>query len=114
MPAKVSKEALTPSNREALDQLVRQLRSRYAERLKRVVLYGYRNRGPRGSDLDVLVVLEGMKDRFIEMGHIQKITGPINLKEDILITAIPVDTIYLEEQRESNFFASILKDGLVL
>ena len=114
MPAKVSKGALTPSEREVLDQLVRQLRSQYAERLNRVILYGYRNRGPQGSDLDVLVVIEGMKDRFVALGHIQKIIGPINLNNDILITAIPVDTVYLEEQRESNFFAGILKDGLIL
>ena len=114
MPAKVSKGTLTPSEREALDRLVRQLRSQYAERLNRVILYGYRNRGPQGSDLDVLVVIEGMKDRKVEMGHIQRMTAPFTLNENILITAIPVDTVYLEEQHESNFFAGILKDGLIL
>jgi predicted nucleotidyltransferase len=114
MPQKVSKEALTVSDRQALNQVVKALQRLYAERLKQVILYGHKSRGKRGSDLDVLVVIEGIRDRFVEMTRIQKITGPITVDEDILITAIPVDAAYLESQRETSFFAAIIQDGIVL
>ncbi|MBI3812131.1 MAG: nucleotidyltransferase domain-containing protein [Nitrospirae bacterium] len=113
-PQKVSKETLTVSDRQALDQLVKALRRLYAGRLKQVILYGHRSRGKRGSDLDVLVVVEGISDRFVEMSRIHQITGPITVEEDILITAIPVDAAYLETQRETSFFAAILQEGIEL
>jgi hypothetical protein len=114
MPKKVSREGLTASDRQALDILMRSLRRLYADRLLRVILYGHKTRRTSGADLDVLVVIEGIADRFVEMSRIHQITGPITVEEDILITAIPVDAAYLESQRESSFFAAILQDGIVL
>ena len=114
MSQKISKEALSASDHQALDQLMDQLRMLYTERLQQVILYGHKSRGKRGSDLDVLVVIEGISDRFVEMTRIQKITGPITVEEDILITAIPVDAAFLKAQRETSFFAAILQDGIVL
>ncbi len=114
MHQKVSKGALTVSDWQALDTLVRALRRLYAERLTQVVLYGHKSRGKRGSDLDVLVVIEGISDRFVEMSRIHQITSPITVEEDILITAIPVDATYLESQRETSFFAAILQEGIKL
>ena len=113
-PQKVSKEALTAADRQALDTVVRALRRLYADRLKQVILYGHKSRGKQGSDLDVLVVIDGISDRFVEMSRIHQITGPITVDEDILITAIPVDATYLESQKETSFFAAILQDGIVL
>jgi len=113
-PSKVSLEALTASDRQALDSLMVQLRKLYAERLKQVILYGHKSRGERGSDLDILVVVEGITDRFIEMSRIHRITGPITVDADILITAIPVDAAYLEQHRETAFFSAILQDGISL
>ncbi|MBI3609184.1 MAG: nucleotidyltransferase domain-containing protein [Nitrospirae bacterium] len=114
MPQKVSKEALTVPDRQALDTFLRALQKLYAERLKQVILYGHKSHGKRGSDLDILVVIEGLTDRFVEMTRIHQITGPITVEEDILITAIPVDAAYLEQQRETSFFAAILQEGMVL
>lgn len=114
IPKKVSMGVLTASDRQALDSLMAQLRKLYAERLKQVILYGYKSRGERGSDLDILVVIEGVTDRFVEMSRIHRITGPITVDEDILITAIPVDAAYLEQHRETSFFTGILQDGITL
>ena len=114
IPKKVSMETLTASDRQALDSLMAQLRKVYAERLKQVILYGHKSRGERGSDLDVLVVIEGITDRFVEMSRIHRITGPITVDQDILITAIPVDAAYLKQHRETSFFATILQDGITL
>jgi len=113
-PKKVSMEALTSSDRQALNYLMVQLRKLYAERLQQVILYGHKSRGERGSDLDILVVIEGVTDRFVEMTRIHRITGPITVDEDILITAIPVDVTYLEQHRETSFFAGILQEGIAL
>jgi len=111
---KLSLGTLTGSDRQALDTLVGALRKLYADRLRQVILYGHKIRGKGGSDLDVLVVIEGISDRFVEMTRIQKITGPSRVEEDILITAIPVDASYLNSQRETSFFAAILQEGIKL
>ncbi|HTN44319.1 MAG TPA: hypothetical protein VMN77_11045 [Nitrospiria bacterium] len=113
-PQKVSKEALSASDRQVLDSLMVQLRGLYAERLKQVILYGHKSHGERGSDLDILVVIEGITDRFVEMSRIHRITGPITVDHDILVTAIPVDAAYLQQQRGTAFFAAILQDGITL
>jgi hypothetical protein len=113
-PQKVSKDDLTASDRQALDKLLRSLRNLYAGRLKQVILYAHRKRGEQSSDLDVLIVIEGIEDRFVEMTRIHQITGPITVDEDILITAIPVDASYIDAQRETAFFAAILQDGIPL
>jgi predicted nucleotidyltransferase len=111
---KISREALTGSDRQALDKLIGSLRKLYADRLRQVILYGHKIRGKQGSDLDVLVVIDGISDRFVEMTRIHKITGPISADEDILITAIPVDAVYLGSQSETSFFAAILREGIAL
>lgn len=114
IPKKVSREVLTASDRRALDDLLHALGNLYADRLKQVILYGHQRRDDEGSDLDVLVVVEGISDRFVEMSRIHRITGPITVDENILITAVPVDAAYLDRQRETAFFARILRDGIVL
>lgn len=113
-PKKVSREALALSDREALDRMLGQLRKLYSDRLEKVILYGHKSRGERGSDLDVLVVIKGVTDRFVEMSRIHRITEPMKVNEDILITAIPVESAFLESQRETSFFNNILKEGIVL
>ena len=111
---KVSREALTASDREALDQMLGQLRKLYSDRLDRVILYGHKSRERGGSDLDVLVVIRGVSNRFVEMSRIHRITGPFKVSEDILITAIPVDSEFLETQMETSFFTTILEEGIAL
>jgi len=111
---KVDKNSLTASDRQALDRLLGSLRKIYGDRLKNVILYGYRGRGKQGSDLDVLIVIEGIEDRFIEMTRIHQITGPITVDDNVLITAIPVDVAFLDIQRKTPFFAAILEDGITI
>ncbi len=114
MSGRIRLEALSPSDRIALDRLLDQLRGLYSDRLKRVILFGHKSRAPQGSDLDLLVVIEGLRDRFVEMGRIHRLTGPMKVEEDILITAIPVDEADLETHRETSFFAAIIQDGIAL
>ncbi|HEY4485678.1 MAG TPA: hypothetical protein VI702_05060 [Nitrospiria bacterium] len=114
MPDKFSMETLTEAARRSLDRFVRQLRLRYADRLKQAILYAHKDRGEGGADLDILVVITGLEDRFAEMARIHEISGPIKVEENVLITALPVDAAYLESQREAPFFAAALSKGLVI
>ena len=111
---KLSKEALSPSDHQALEEFLFGLRRLYAGRLKQVILYGHKSRGDRSADLDVLVVIDHLSNRHAEISRIHEITRPITTQMDILVTAVPVDAAEFEKQRETSFFTHILQNGIVL
>jgi hypothetical protein len=108
------KETLNSAHHQALEELMNGLRGLYGERLKQAILYGCKNRNTQGSDLDVLAVIKGVEQRSTEISRIHRITGPITIEKNILITVIPVNVIDFERQRETAFFANILREGLTL
>lgn len=110
----VSESELSNSDRRALRNFQGKIRSIYRTRLRKLILFGYRQRPPRGADLDILIVLDQFSDPKREMARVHSVTGPIKTAEDILITAVPVDAGYFESQKETPFFGGILKRGIVL
>jgi predicted nucleotidyltransferase len=65
-----------------------QLESLYGERLARLVLFGSQARGEAesGSDIDVLVVLEGSVNPGEEIARTGAITSALSLKYDVVIS----------------------------
>lgn len=110
----VSPDQLPATDRKALNHFCRELRNHYNDRLKQIIFYGYKGREAQGSDMDVLVVLEDVSDRSGEMQVLQGFSGPVTAEHNVLITAIPVGSAYLESQKESSFFGGILRDGIIL
>jgi predicted nucleotidyltransferase len=111
---RISKEALSPSGHRALEDFLRGLRRLYAGRLKQVILYGHKSRGDAGADLDVLVVIDNIPNRYDEISRLHEITAPITTEMNILVTALPVDAAEFENRRETAFFAQILRNGIRL
>ena len=114
MKPRLTAETLSGADQRALGLFLRKVRGIYPKRLKQAILFGHKVQKPRGSDMDVLIVVKGMSDQVSEMGKLHLITGPIKTDSNILITAIPVDAAYLDAHRESSFFGDILRDGMVL
>ena len=67
------------------------LESHYGPRLAGLVLYGSAARGTEGkeSDLDLLVLLDGELDYFLELRTMTGLLYPIQLDSDRLISARP-------------------------
>ncbi|MEM8506074.1 MAG: nucleotidyltransferase domain-containing protein [Cyanobacteria bacterium P01_D01_bin.1] len=74
--------------RPVLDALKRYLQAQYNERLSEVVLFGSyaRQQATRDSDVDVLIVLEGIVDSGIEIERTSQFTAQLCLEHDLVIS----------------------------
>jgi predicted nucleotidyltransferase len=101
---------------EQLRSLLTELRSRfeslYGPRLVRLVLFGSQARGDAepGSDIDVLVVLEGAVRPGEEIARTGEITAGISLENNVVIscTFISADRF---EREESPLMINVRREG---
>ena len=70
-----------------------ELQNIYSGRLKDIILYGSYARGDysRDSDIDLLLVLEKMKDLSLEREKYIPVISRISLKYDSVLSVIPYD-----------------------
>lgn len=102
---------------EKLQSLLRELRNRfeaiYGARLVRLVLFGSQARGDPepGSDIDVLVVLEGDVLPGEEIRRTGKITADMSLENNVVVSCafISADR-YLREQ--SPLMINVRREGV--
>lgn len=74
-----------------LEQCKMILERHYSSQFKGLILYGSIacNQADPGSDIDVLVLLDGSFDYFRELHHIIELLYPLQLESDRLISAKP-------------------------
>lgn len=103
------------SIRLALAELKQALSTLYGKRLRGVYLYGSyaRGEGHEGSDVDVLVVLEGLIKPGVEISYMNPVVSEICLRYDLLISTCPISTEMLET-RKSAFFENVRKEAVPL
>jgi predicted nucleotidyltransferase len=82
--------------RGILAELRRRLESLYGDRLVKLVLFGSQARGDADldSDIDVMVVLKGHVNPFVEIERGGRVTAAISLEQDVTIS-----TVYVSESR---------------
>ena len=70
-----------------------QLSSLYAQRLKEVILFGSYARGDytSGSDIDLLLLLDGVDDPDVERELYSRTICDLSLKYDTVVSVIPMD-----------------------
>jgi predicted nucleotidyltransferase len=78
--------------KEILKEFRKEIEKFYGKRLKDTILYGSWARGEatEGSDIDVLIVLEGKVAPGKEIDRIIDVITEINLKYGVLISVYPV------------------------
>jgi len=84
--------------RAILEKLREQLGALYGDKLYRLILYGSQARGDSevGSDIDVLVVLEGLIKPYQEIARTEFIVADLSLSYDVVIACVFVSRIRYE------------------
>lgn|SRR6185295_7046951 len=77
---------------DLLGRLGRDLHELYGPRYRGLVLFGSHARGTadEGSDIDLLLLLDGPVNTTVEMLRIEPITWPLSLEEDLALAVFPV------------------------
>lgn len=108
-------ESLPPDLGVLLDRLADGLRELYGERYRGLVLYGSYARGEadEGSDVDVLLLLEGEVNTAREISHTQEVTWPLSLETGYVLSVMLVG---VEKYRHSKqpFLWNARKEGVSL
>jgi predicted nucleotidyltransferase len=100
---------------QALKELQDYLAKIYGERLRGVYLYGSYARGDfhSGSDIDVLIVLEGTVNPSQEIDRIGDGVADIFLEHNVLIATYPVPEEWFKG-RKSPLFENVRREGVRL
>ncbi len=88
----MSDRQLSPPLRDLLQRLETGLRELYAERYRDLLLFGSHARGDarEGSDIDLLLLLDGPVDPVREILRMEPVTWPLSLAEDVVLSIVPV------------------------
>ncbi len=90
-----------------------ELQKIYSDRLKEIILFGSYARGDfmDNSDIDIILLLEGVKDISTEREKYLPITGRLSLKYDTVISVIPFD-FQVFHQKRTPLILNVNKEGI--
>ena len=99
--------------REVVRRLEKGLRDLYGERFRGLLLYGSYARGEarEGSDVDLLLLLEGPVDPVREMLYLEDVKWPLSLEYDIVLSVMPVS--FQDFQKAESLFLSAVREEAV-
>ncbi len=106
---------LTEKEKQALKELVEELKKLYGDNLSKVILYGSKARGDatEGSDIDIMIVLKKIKDKSKELEKVIKLTTKIDFHYETLISvSLQSEEEYLK--KKSPLLLNVRKEGIVL
>src|SRR5689334_18040249 len=94
-------------------ELERGLRELYGERYRGLLLYGSYARGTawEGSDVDLLLLLEGPVNVSREIVASEPVVWPLSLNSDLVLSVMPAD--YESYQRGETSFLSTVREEAV-
>lgn len=81
-----------------LDEVKEKLKKIYGDKLKGIILYGSYARGDftDGSDIDIVILLEGMENQCKEALRCSRELYELELNYDTVISVLPVTVDYFE------------------
>jgi predicted nucleotidyltransferase len=106
-------DKLPPNVRDVLIELKKGLKELYGDRFRELLLYGSyaRDTAWEGSDVDLLLLLEGPVDPVREIVRAQDIKAPLSLEAELILSLMPVD-IKDFERSETMFLRNVRKDAI--
>lgn len=98
-----------------LDRLAHELKALYGERYRGLVLYGSYARGEadEGSDVDLLLLLEGEVNTTHELLRAEQVEWPLSLEADYTLSLLPVN-IEVYRHSKQPFLLNARKEGVLL
>ncbi|HZF08097.1 MAG TPA: nucleotidyltransferase domain-containing protein [Thermoanaerobaculia bacterium] len=104
---------LPPALASTLSQLEKGLKGLYGARFRGLLLYGFYARGEatEGSDVDLLLLLDGPVNLSQEILRIEPLKWPLGLAADALLAVVPVS--YQKFQAaESSFLYTVREEAI--
>jgi uncharacterized protein len=98
-----------------LERLALELKELYGDRYKNLVLYGSYARGEadEGSDVDVLLLLEGKVDTTRELLRASEVKWPLSLEAGYTLSLLPV-SVEAYQSSEQPFLRNARNEGIRL
>ncbi len=106
---------INPHISHILSTLRARFEALYGERLYKMLLYGSQARGDSedGSDIDVMVVLEGEVNPYREMKRNIEMTAALSLEYDVVISCLYISKEkYLHEK--SSLLINVRREGMLI
>lgn len=103
-----------PNNiRDVIRKLEDGLKALYGDRYRGLLLYGSYARGDarEGSDVDLLLLLEGPVDPVLEILHLEPVKWPLSLDADLALSVMPV-SLEAFKRAESSFLRAIREEAV--
>src|SRR5687768_4476438 len=106
-------DRLPPDLAEVIAELRKGFEDLYGTRFRDLLLYGSYARGDQweGSDVDLLVLLDGRVDTGREILRLEPIVWPLSLDHGIVFSVMPV-SYEAYQKGETSFLRIIQKDAL--
>lgn len=102
---------LPSSLHKAVQRLEKDLKSLYGRRFQGLLLYGSYARGDarEGSDVDLLLLLDGPVNPIREILYMEPTVWPISLEYDTVLSVMPVETTSYRNA-ETRFIRNVRKE----
>src|SRR3954449_2677972 len=103
---------LPPKVRDVIIELQKGLKELYGVRFRRLLLFGSYARGTawEGSDVDLLLLLEGPVNPVREILRTGELTASLSLEADLVLSVLPF-SIEDFERAETMFLRNVRKDA---
>jgi predicted nucleotidyltransferase len=109
------REGMTAEVLATVAELRERLVGIYGNRLSKLIIYGSHARGEAqaGSDIDVLVVLDGPVDPGDEIRRTSPVTAEISLRRDVVLSCVFLSDARYSRER-SPFLLNVRREGLAV
>jgi uncharacterized protein len=106
-------DKLPPKVQDVIIELKKGLKRLYGDRFRGLLLYGSYARGTawEGSDVDLLLLLEGPVDAVEEILRVQAIKAPLSLEAELVLSLMPVSAEAFE-RADSMFLRTVRREAV--